>query len=94
MSATRPSGTSSPSSNLFCLPARETGQGVKDMHIRLSGLLCVCRLLCVLPVTPLSPRTRLLCLAGVEDIYLSVLGYQSLLHPRKREGILALMNLQ
>lgn len=37
-------------------------------------------------VTPLSPRPRLLCLAGVEDIFLSVPGYQSLLHPRKREG--------
>jgi hypothetical protein len=63
------------------------------MHIRKSlATLCICVCVCVLPVTPLSPR--LLCLAGVEDIYLSVQVYQSLLHPRKREGILTLMNLQ
>ena len=92
MSAARLSGTSSPSSNLFCLPAPRP-RCERYAHKEVSGYsvyMCVC--VCVLPVTPLSPR--LLCLAGVEDIYLSVQVYQSLLHPRKREGILTLMNLQ
>lgn len=53
--------------NLFCLPAPETGQGVK--------VTCRCSLSeQVLLVTPLSPRPS----HEVEDICLSVLVYQSL----------------
>lgn len=80
MSAARSSGTSSPSSNLFCLPAPETGQGVKDMHIRLSGLLCVCCL------RPIISQTLTTLLGWSRGGHLSVCPRLSVSSSPKKEG--------
>lgn len=81
VSAPRPSGTPSPSSTLFCLPAPETGQGVRDTHI---GSLRY--RVCVLSVTPLSPRPRLLCLAGVRSLSVCLSGLSVSSSPKKEGG--------